>query len=89
MLLHTNGVLAFTNKLRQIGKPMTVLHIINIITSSLSETYARARSNINRTLVLETERTVNNLTSKLNAEETIIASYLKQAKQDMALPDSV
>ncbi len=31
---HINGVLAFTNKLREIGKPMQELHIINIILSS-------------------------------------------------------
>jgi uncharacterized protein involved in exopolysaccharide biosynthesis len=62
---------------------MAELHISNIITSSLPESYARARSNW--TLVPEAERTVNNLTSKLKTEETIIASYLKPAKEDMAL----
>ncbi|XP_032798408.1 uncharacterized protein LOC116935156 [Daphnia magna] len=83
IMCHINGVLAFTNKLREIGKPMAELHIINIITSSLPESYARARSNW--TLVPEAERKVNNLTSKLKAEETIIASYLKPAKEDLAL----
>lgn len=83
IMCHINGVLAFTNKLREIGKPMAELHIINIITSSLPESYARARSIW--TLVPEAERTVNNLISKLKAEETIIASYLKPAKEDIAL----
>ena len=83
IMCHINGVLAFTNKLREIGKPMAELHIINIITSSLPESYARARSIW--TLVPEAERTVNNLISKLKAEETIIASYLKSAKEDIAL----
>jgi hypothetical protein len=83
IMCHINGVLAFTNKLREIGKPMVDLHIINIITSSLPESYARARSIW--TLVPEAERTVNNLISKLKAEETIIASYLKPAKEDIAL----
>jgi hypothetical protein len=82
IMCHINGVLAFTNKLREIGKPMAELHI-NIITSSLPESYARARSIW--TLVPEAERTVNNLISKLKAEETIIASYLKSAKEDIAL----
>ena len=83
IMCHINGVLAFTNKIREIGKPMTELHIINIITSSLPESYARARSIW--TLVPEAERTVKNLISKLKAEETIIASYLKPAKEDIAL----
>jgi hypothetical protein len=65
---------------------MTELHIFNIITSSLPESYARVRSNWK--LLPETERTINNLTSKLKAEETIIASYLKPAKEDTALPAS-
>ncbi|KAK4030934.1 hypothetical protein OUZ56_024359 [Daphnia magna] len=39
IMSHINGVLAFTNKLREIGKPMQELHIINIILSSLPESY--------------------------------------------------
>nr|CAH0100006.1 unnamed protein product [Daphnia galeata] len=79
---HINGVLAFTNKLREIGKPMQELHIINIILSSLPESYARARSNWNTIPVAE--RTVINLTGKLKAEEKIIACYSKPVQTEIA-----
>jgi hypothetical protein len=54
---------------------MQELHIINIILSSLPESYARARSNWNTIPVVE--RTVINLTGKLKAEEKILACYSK------------
>ncbi len=73
---HINGVLAFTNKLREIGKPMQELHIINIILSSLPKSYARARSIW--TTTPEPDRTVTNLTSRLKSEEMIIATYSKK-----------
>jgi hypothetical protein len=79
---HLNGVLAFANKLREICKPMQELHIINIILSSLPESYARAKSNWNTIPVAE--RTVINLTGKLKAEEKIIACYLKPAQTETA-----
>ena len=75
-MFHINGVLAFTNKLREIGRPMSDLHIINIIMSMLPESFARAQSNW-MTCVPEAERTVARLTSNLKAEETIIKSHAK------------
>ncbi|EFX80096.1 hypothetical protein DAPPUDRAFT_318963 [Daphnia pulex] len=82
IISHINCVLGFTNKLREIGKPMQELHIINIILSSLPESYARARSNWNTIPVAE--RTVINPTGKLKAEEKIIARYLKPAQTETA-----
>lgn len=79
---HINGVLAFTNKLREIGKPMQELHIINIILSSLPKSYARARSIW--TTTPEPDRTVINLTSRLKSEEVIIDTYSKK-KTETAL----
>ena len=72
-----NAYLALTNKLREIGRPMPEPHIINLIVSSLPESYARARSNWS--LVPEVERTIGKLTSQLKAEETIIKSFTKPA----------
>jgi hypothetical protein len=80
---HINDVLAFTNKLREIGKPTQELHIINIILSSPLESYARARSNWNTIPVVE--RTVINLTGKIKAVEKIIACYSKPIQNDTAL----
>ena len=72
-----NAYLTLTNKLREIGRPMPEPHIINLIVSSLPESYARARSNWS--LVPEVERNIGKLTSQLKAEETIIKSFAKPA----------
>ena len=40
-----NAYLALTNKLREIERAMPEPHIINLIVSSLPESYVRARSN--------------------------------------------
>ena len=68
-----NAYLSHANKLREIGRPMQDLHLINVIIASLPEQYARARSNW--ILVPEAERTIRKLTSFLKTEESIIKSY--------------
>jgi gag-polypeptide of LTR copia-type len=78
IMSHINEVFGFTDKLREIGKPMQELHIINIILSSLAESYARAKSNWNTIPVAE--RTVIN--GKLNTEEKIISCYSKPAQTE-------
>ena len=72
-----NAYLALTNKLREIERPMPEQHIINLIVSSLPESYARARSSWS--FIPEAERTIGKLTSQLKAEETIIKSFAKPA----------
>jgi len=72
-----NAYLALTNKLREIERPMPEQHIINLIVSSLPESYARVRSSWS--FIPEAERTIGKLTSQLKAEETIIKSFAKPA----------
>jgi len=77
-----NSLLAYTNKLREIGRPMSERHIINRIIASLPESFARAQSNW--TNVSEADRTIARLTNNLKAEETIIKQHSK-LKEEAAL----
>ena len=79
IMYNINAFLALTNKLREIDRPMPELHIINLIVSSVPESYARARSNWS--LVPESNRTIGKLTSSFKAEETIIKSFAKPATE--------
>ena len=82
MIHNINSLLAYTNKLREIGRPMSERHIINRIIASLPESFARAQSNW--TNVLEADRTIARLTNNLKAEETIIKQHSKP-KEEAAL----
>ena len=82
MIQNINNLLAYTNKLREIGRPMSERHIINRIIASLPKSFARAQSNW--TNVPEADSTIARLTNNLKAEETIIKQHSKP-KEEVAL----
>lgn len=68
-----NVVLAIANKLRDVGRPLPANLIIGKIISSLPESFARVRTVWEGTPIVE--RTLENLQSRLIAEEKTIAAY--------------
>lgn len=70
-----NTLLADSNKLREIGRPMLDHHIINRLLVALPESFVRAQSNWQ--LIPEAERTVVRLVNNLKSEEQIIKLHSK------------
>ena len=73
---HINTIMNDANKLREMGSPLQDKYIINRMLQTLPETFRHVRSAW--TNVPTNEKTIENLTQRLIAEEGVVASYAIQ-----------
>ena len=77
---YINGILSIAYKLREINEPIPERQILNKILAALPPTFRMVRSAW--TVVSANERTIDNLTQRLVAEEKVIASYEFELKDE-------
>ena len=77
---YINGILSIAYKLREINEPIPERQILNKILAALPPTFRMVRSAW--TVVSANERTIDNLTQRLVAEEKVIASYESELKDE-------
>ncbi|XP_045023002.1 uncharacterized protein LOC123467651 [Daphnia magna] len=77
---YINGILSIANQLREMNEPVPERQILNKILASLPPNFRMVRSA--STVVPVNERTIDNLTRRLVAEESVIASYESESKNE-------
>lgn len=77
---HINKFLIIASKLREVGQPLRDSLLLNKIVHALPESYAQFRARWGETSAVD--RTIDNLTLRLIAEEQIIASYQQNVSKD-------
>jgi hypothetical protein len=75
---HINCIMNDANKLREMGSPLQDKYIINRMLQTLPESYRHVHSAW--TNVPRDEKTIDNLTQRLIAEEGVVASYAVQTR---------
>ncbi|KAK4017679.1 hypothetical protein OUZ56_033376 [Daphnia magna] len=79
---YINGIVSIANQLREMNEPVPERQILNKILAALPPNFRMVRSAW--TVVPVHERTIDNLTRRLVAEESVIASYESESKNEMS-----
>ncbi|KZS04649.1 Uncharacterized protein APZ42_032362 [Daphnia magna] len=77
---YINGILPIANQLREMNEPVRGRQILNKILAALPPNFRMLRSGW--TVVPVNERTIDNLTRRLVPEESVIASYESESKNE-------
>ena len=80
---YINGILSIANQLREMNEPVPERQILNKILAALPPTFRMVRSAW--TVVPVNERTIDNLSRRLVAEESVIASYESESENEMSI----